>query len=76
MKQKYAAKGLIMIGSLRKAGVTTYVKQGQVITRVSNSDEKRSNTLGQFNFFIRRKQFLDRSVLQVLIDPCQRFFSV
>ncbi len=49
MKQKYAAKGLIMIGSLRKAGVTTYVKQGQVITRVSNSDEKRSNTLGQFN---------------------------
>ena len=33
MKQKYAAKGLIMIGSLRKAGVTTYVKQGQVITR-------------------------------------------
>jgi hypothetical protein len=25
------------------------VKQGQVITRVSNSDEKRSNTLGQFN---------------------------
>ena len=49
MKQKYAAKGLIMIGSLRKAGVTTYVKQGQVITRVSNSDEKRSNTLDQFN---------------------------
>ena len=49
MKQKYAAKGLIMIGSLRKVGVTTYVKQGQVITRVSNSDERRSNTLGQFN---------------------------
>ena len=49
MKQKYAAKGLVMIGSLRKAGITTYVKQGQVISRVLNSEEKRSNTLGQFS---------------------------
>ena len=32
-------------------------------------------THGQIKL-IRRKQFLDRSVLQVLIDPCQRFFSV
>ena len=48
MKQKNAAKGLMIIGSLRKAGITTYMKQGKVITRVSTSDQKRSNTLGQF----------------------------
>ena len=31
MKQKNAAKGLMIIGSLRKAGITTYMKQGKVI---------------------------------------------
>ena len=48
MKTKNAAKGLMMIGSLRSAGITTYMKQGQLITRVSTSMEKRSNTLPQF----------------------------
>ena len=48
MKQKNTSKGLMMVGSLRKAGITTYMKQGQLITRVSTSDQKRSNTLPQF----------------------------
>ena len=48
MSKKSTSKGLILIGSLRKAGVTTYMKQGKMITRVSNSNERRSNTLPQF----------------------------
>ena len=48
MKKKSAGKGLMMIGSLRSAGITTYLKQGKMITRSSNSNEKRSNTLAQF----------------------------
>lgn len=48
MRQKHTAKGLMMVGSLRRAGITTYMKQGKLITRVSTSDQKRSNTRSQF----------------------------
>lgn len=47
MKKK-TATGLILKGSLRKSGVTIYERNGQLITRTATSDEKRSNTLGQF----------------------------
>ena len=45
---KATKKGLMFVGSFRKAGMTFYVRQGQMIGRVSHSDEKRSNTLPQF----------------------------
>ena len=45
---KATKKGLMFSGSFRKAGMTFYVRQGQMIGRVSHSDEKRSNTLPQF----------------------------
>ena len=32
MNKKGTSKGLMLIGSLRKAGVTTYMKQGKMIT--------------------------------------------
>lgn len=48
MSKKSTSKGLMLIGSLRKAGVTTYMRQGKMITRVSSSDERRSNTRQQF----------------------------
>lgn len=48
MKKNNDSKGLMLVGSLRKAGITTYMKQGQLITRVSNSYQKRSNTRSQF----------------------------
>ena len=48
MKKKSTGKGLMMIGSLRSAGITTYLKQGKMITRSTNSNERRSNTLAQF----------------------------
>ena len=37
-----------MTGSFRKAGMTFYLRQGEVVARVAKSKEKRSNTLGQF----------------------------
>ena len=48
MSKKNTQKGLMFSGSFRKAGMTFYVRQGQMIGRVSNSEEKRSNTLPQF----------------------------
>ncbi len=41
-------KGLVMTGSFRSAGMTFYMRNGQVIARVSRSMEKRSCTLAQF----------------------------
>ena len=48
MKKKGVNNGLLLTGRFRKAGLTFYLRQGQVIGRVSNSMEKRSNTLSQF----------------------------
>ena len=48
MKKKSTSKGLMMVGSLRTSGITTYMKQGKLITRSSNSYQKRSNTMPQF----------------------------
>ena len=41
-------KGVMVVGSLRTDGVTTYMKQGKLILRSATSMEKRSNTLRQF----------------------------
>ena len=48
MKKKKSQKGLVFSGSFRKAGMTFYMRQGQMVGRVSSSNEKRSNTLPQF----------------------------
>ena len=48
MKKKGTGKGLMVVGSMRKDGITTYMKQGRLIIRSANSMEKRSNTLPQF----------------------------
>ena len=72
MKKKNTAKGLMMIGSLRSAGVTTYMKQGQMITRVSNSIEKRSNTLGQFK---QRQKMRHTIALWQMLKFCKVMFT-
>ena len=48
MKKEKSSKGLLMTGSFRKAGMTFYLRQGEIVARVAKSKEKRSNTLGQF----------------------------
>ena len=48
MKKKSTNKGLLMVGSLRKSGMTFYLRQGQVVVRTAHSDQKRSMTRPQF----------------------------
>ena len=72
MDKKSTSKGLMLIGSLRKAGVTTYMKQGKMITRVSNSDERRSNTLPQF---IQRQKMRHTIALWKMLKYCKTMFT-
>jgi hypothetical protein len=73
MMKKNSAKGLMMIGSLRSAGVTTYMRQGKLVTRVSNSDEKRSNTLPQF---IQRQKMRHAITLWSTMKYCKPTFTM
>ena len=72
MSKKSTSKGLMLIGSLRKAGVTTYMKQGKMITRVSNSNERRSNTLPQF---IQRQKMRHTIALWKMLKWCETLFT-
>ena len=72
MSKKSTSMGLILIGSLRKAGVTTYMKQGKMITRVSNSNERRSNTLPQF---IQRQKMRHTIALWKTLKYCEPMFT-
>lgn len=72
MNKKNTARGLILIGSLRKAGVTTYMKQGKMITRVSRSRERRSNTLPQF---IQRQKMRHTIALWKMLKQCDTMFT-
>jgi len=71
-KKTNASKGLMMVGSLRTAGVTTYLKQGQLITRSSTSYEKRSNTLSQF---IQRQKMRHSVALWRRLKYCKTMFT-
>lgn len=70
--KKRAVKGLMMIGSLRSAGITTYMRQGKMVTRVSNSDERRSNTLPQF---IQRQKMRHSIALWSMLKYCKPMFT-
>lgn len=62
----------MLVGSLRSAGVTTYLRQGKIITRVSNSHEKRSNTLLQF---IQRQKMRHAISLWSMLKYCKPMFT-
>lgn len=72
MTKKKTATGLMMIGSLRTAGVTTYLKQGKMITRVSTSNERRSNTLPQF---VQRQKMRHAVELWKMLSFCDLMFT-
>ena len=72
MKKKSTSKGLMLIGSLRKSGVTTYMKQGKMITRVSTSNERRSNTLPQF---VQRQKMRHTTALWKMLKMCEPIFT-
>ena len=72
MKRKVTGKGLMVMGSLRTDGITTYMKQGKMITRVSNSNERHSNTLPQF---IQRQKMRHTIALWKMLKGCETVFT-
>jgi hypothetical protein len=72
MKKKSTGKGLMLIGSLRTEGITVYLKQGQMITRSSTSNERRSNTLPQF---IQRLKMRHSVALWTTLKDCKTMFT-
>ena len=72
MKKKSTGKGLMMIGSLRKSGVTVYLRQGQMVTRTAYSMEKRSNTLAQF---VQRQKMRHTIALWKMLKYCDTWFT-
>ena len=71
-KKNTTSKGLMLVGSLRTSGVTVYMKQGRLITRSSNSYEKRSNTLPQF---IQRQKMRHSVQLWKMLKFCETMFT-
>ena len=71
-KKNTTSKGLMLVGSLRTSGVTVYMKQGRLITRSSNSNEKRSNTLPQF---IQRQKMRHSVQLWKMLKYCEPVFT-
>ena len=71
-KKTNASKGLMMVGSLRTSGITTYLKQGRLITRSSTSYEKRSNTMGQF---VQRQKMRHSVALWRMLKYCTTMFT-
>ena len=72
MKRKGTGKGLMLVGSMRKDGITTYMKQGRMIIRSANSMEKRSNTLPQF---IQRQKMRHSVALWKMLKYCKPMFT-
>jgi len=72
MKRKGTGKGLMVVGSMRKDGITTYLKQGQLIIRSANSMERRSNTLPQF---IQRQKMRHSVALWRMLKYCEPMFT-
>ena len=72
MKKKNTSKGLMLVGSLRTSGVTTYLKQGKLITRSSTAYQKRSNTMPQF---VQRQKMRHSVSLWMMLKYCKTMFT-
>ena len=70
--KKEKPMGLLLNGSVRRAGVTFYLKQGQMIVRSSRSKEKRSCTRQQF---IQRQRLRHAIALWQMLSDCQPMFT-
>lgn len=69
MKQ---TSGLLLAGSLKKAGVIFYQRNGQTIIRVAHSNERRSNTAAQF---VQRQRMRHTTALWQMLKPLAPMFS-
>ena len=71
-KKQNTAMGLVIPKKLRIGGMTFYQRGGQVIGRVSESMEKRSNTLPQF---IQRQKMRHTTALWKMLRFCEVRFT-
>ena len=72
MKKKSTAMGLLIPDKMSIGGVTFYKRQGNVIGRVSNSPQKRSNTLPQFK---QRQKLRHTMALWKRLRLCETMFT-
>ncbi|MBQ4387234.1 MAG: hypothetical protein II822_06500 [Prevotella sp.] len=72
MRKKSTGKGLMLVGSLRKSGITVYLRQGQMITRTAHSEERRSCTLSQF---VCRQKMRHTIALWKMLKFCETWFT-
>ena len=72
VKMKKSGLGLVIPKTLRIGGMTLYQRGGQVIGRVSESREKRSNTLAQF---IQRQKMRHTTALWKMLRFCDVMFT-
>ncbi|MBR6844930.1 MAG: hypothetical protein IKM79_07540 [Bacteroidales bacterium] len=71
-KKTNTGKGLLMTGSFRSAGMTFYLRHGQVVGRVAHSKERRSNTLEQF---VQRQRMRHTIALWHTLKLCGPMFT-
>ena len=71
-KKQVAGMGLLIPKKIRIGGMTFYKRQGQVIGRVSESMEKRSNTLAQFK---QRQRMRHATELWKMLRYCETMFT-
>ena len=64
--------GLMIPKRLRFAGMTFYLRNGQVIGRESSTHEKRSNTLPQF---VQRQKMRHTTMLWKMLRYCNTMFT-
>ena len=62
----------MLVGSLRTSGITTYMKHWKLITRSSNSHQKRSNTMPQF---VQRQKMRHSVSLWMMLKYCKTMFT-
>ncbi len=72
MKKKSTGLELVIPAKMRVGGTTFYKRNGQVIGRVSNSVEKRSNTLSQFR---QRQKMRHTTMLWKMLRYCDVMFT-
>ena len=72
MKIKQPKIGVEIIGRIPSLGVTKYVRNGSIVTRVSTSEGRRSNSLKQF---VQRQRMRHSIALWKALSPCSPMFT-
>lgn len=72
MKKNNSILGLLIPKKVSMGGMTFYKRQGQVVGRISESNERRSNTLPQFK---QRQKMRHTQALWKMLKFCETMFT-